>query len=172
MEHLISMYATLQTNPVKVSYPKNQPSIDSEKSVIKDFKWDHDFITFYHFGPYELKHVEIERRYNQLCKQKFSFSGPNIYPAQFLLHYNNDLIQLNDFQKEILHLGEAVINKSHGKKFENPFVNQIQYSAWNLEKYITESPNDLISNQDKEYMIAQLNALKVRLLKSQNALEK
>ena len=171
-EHIIEMYAALQTNAVGVSYPANQPFVNSEKSEIENFKWDHDFITLYHFGPYELKHIEVERRYNQLCKQKFYFSMPNIYPALLSLHYNNNLRQLNKNQKEILCLGEAVINKSRGKDFENPFVKQIQDSVWTLEKYITDAPTGLIGTQDKENMIGQLDILRARLLKTQNVLEK
>ena len=152
-EHIIEMYAALQTNAVGVSYPANQPFINSEKSEIENFKWDHDFITLYHFGPYD-------------------FSMPNTYPALLSLHYNNNLRQLNKNQKEILCLGEAVINKSRGKDFENPFVKQIQDSVWTLEKYITDAPTGLIGTQDKENMIGQLDILRARLLKTQNVLEK
>lgn len=165
---VIAMYAALMKNPVTVSYPKDQMRADH--SDIYSYTYDHDFATFYTFGPYKLEHREIARQdeHRRGCREEFIFTEPGttLYIP----------IQISKYSKELkqgyFDLYKAIKAKAYGKPFTNPYVEWANDSTYFLEKYILEVPAALIDMQNKDGIFKQLDNIRALILKSQNAIAK
>ena len=166
MEQLISMYAALQKNPVKVSYPDGQTSPN-------DFNYaqgyDNDFVTIYTFGPYMLEHNDLARskHYIRGCEQELTFTKPGT------TLYISVLVRkrLSRLDKNYVDLFRAIQAKADGKKFENPFEKTINDSVYNLQFYLTElshTHSTLMNDDEIQKTITKLDEIKNRLLLTQN----
>ncbi|MBO7509538.1 MAG: hypothetical protein J6T57_04665 [Alphaproteobacteria bacterium] len=169
--HVIDMYAALAANPVTVSYPEGQMRTDD--SDIYSYKYNHDFSTFYTFGPYRLQHIEVAR----LDEHSRGFGQELVFTETgTTLHIP---IQISKYSKEFkqgyIDLYNAIMAKAGGKTFTNPYVESINNSVYFLEKYILEAPDALLSPQgtaDKNTLFQQLDNIKTLLLTSQHAITK
>lgn len=166
MEQLISMYAALQKYPVVVSYPDGQMHVD-------DFNYgdgyDHDFTTIYTFGPYKLEHTSVSRS-QQFIK---GYSEELVFTKLGTTSYKTIRVtkRLIGLDKDYVALSNAVLAKSEGKKFENPFEKTINNSVDELQFYLNELGNAhsaVMSYDEIQATMAQLDKIKQRLLLTQN----
>lgn len=166
MEQLISMYAALQKNPVTVSYPDGQISVNDFNHA---YGYDHDFITIYTFGPYKLEHNNLARSKHYISgySQELTFTKPGT-TLYIPILVKKRLVGLD---KNYIDLFRAVQAKADGKKFENPFEKTINDSVYNLQFYLTElshTHSTLMNDDEIQETIAQLDNIKKRLLLTQN----
>ena len=168
MQEIIKMYAALESNPVTVSYPDGQMRPD-DINIYSD-KYDHDFATFYTFGPYKLEHREIARRdeYRRGCREEFIFTEPGttLYIPIQISKFSKE------FKKDYFDLYIAIKAKASGKSFTNPYVERANNAVYFLQKYMLEAPKELLGGQDKDNLLKQLDNIRALILKSQNAIAK
>ena len=134
---LIQMYSELEKNPVKISYPKGQPSnypmTPEVKQKLKNFMWDNRFETIYNFGPCKVIHYESRKKYGDLGVQELRFytDGDNLDFAS-LRYYQQTDEMLDPDKKQLMQLYQNVKNKLFNRNFTNPF--QRQKNPFQLQK--------------------------------------
>ena len=125
-EELIQMYSELEKNPVKISYPKGQPSnypITPEvKQKLKSFMWDNRFETTYCFGPCKVVHYDSQKMYGDLGVQELRFytDKDNIDFASLRYYHQTNEIKDPD-KKQLMQLYQNVKHKLFDRPFTNPF---------------------------------------------------
>lgn len=158
MNTIIEMYAALEANPVKISYPDGQPSVTADYKVLDQYKQHHDFITLYDFGPYVLTQTEHHNRlYQTLLFYKKNTTG---YQE---VRYDGRVWKPGDLM--LLELFTAIKNKAAGKRYTNPLETKINdYIFW-LQFYANGAHSML---PDSDAIMDQLDKIKLKLLASQN----
>ena len=125
-EELVKMYSALETNPVKISYPKGQPSnypmTPEVKQKLKNFMWDNRFETIYNFGPCKVIHYESRKKYGDLGVQMLRFYTDNnkIDFASLRYYHQTDKIVDSD-EEQLMQLYQNVKHKLFDRPFTNPF---------------------------------------------------
>ena len=158
------VYAALEKYPVKISYPKDQISVDADWFEIDKYKRSNDFITNYKFGPYTLTHRETKHMYNALTK------GVLYLKRDGYAFSMSTLIQKNllPADKEIVKLFETVKEKSENKPVKNPYEQEIRDAIYALQFYVHDLPVDMMSTTKVKQTMEQLEKIKYRLLATQN----
>ena len=158
------VYAALEKYPVKISYPKDQISINADWFEIDKYKRSNDFVTNYKFGPYTLTHRETKHMYNALT-QGVLYLGCDDHAFSMSALIQKNLLP-ND--KQIVKLFKAVKDKSENKSFENPYEKAISDSIYALEFYVHDLPSNMMSTTKIKRTMEQLNQIKIELLATQN----
>lgn len=166
MENLIEMYAALEKYPVTVSYPAGQIAPDADSIRLHDFKYANDFITYYTFGPYKMEHCEIARQNEYIrgyaTKLCFTKSDTTMY-KQVCVNK-----RISDMDKMFVNLSKNIIAKANKKIFTNAFEKQIVDNTSSLMYYLRNVPLAIMPSDEVDALMNQLEAIKRRLLETQN----
>lgn len=158
MQSIIKMYAALEVAPVKISYPKGQPSANADYKVLDQYKQHHDFITIYDFGPYTLTQTVGHTG----CYQTLRFHEKDTDGFQEV-RCDGHAWKLGDLM--LLDLFAAIKNKATGKRYINPLETKINdYIAW--LKFYAHEANPILPNADA--IMKDLDKIRFKLLASQN----
>ena len=167
------MYASLENNPVVVSYPDGQPSNSpknkEEKRYLTNFMYNNRFVTIYTFGDCKIEHCVPELSYKyfgvRLVQELRFYTDINKYDFASVRYYHmTDKIIFDDDKKQLIQLYQDVKHKSRSKSFINPIKQIMQQNVSDLQLYARNA----MDSQDAEKMIAELNKIKDRLLAPQN----
>lgn len=161
------LYADLEKFPVVVSYPDNQPSVNSNSRDLEKFKHDHDFITNYSFGKYTVEDREKEHRYNALTLDSLIFRNTYGDYNYVLIQRNRNNISPQD--KPYVDLFAQIQRKAKGYDIKNPFYDRISDAIYNLQYYIrNDLPYNSMSHDDAEGLYNQLDEIRTKLVATQN----
>ncbi len=162
---LIQMYAELMANPVKISYPKGQPSnrptTDEERWKLKNFKWNNRFETIYTFGSCKIEHYDPEEFYMEVpvTQELRFFTDRKTYDFASLNYYHQtDEIQDN-IKRPLMPLYQNVKSKLYGRPFTNPLEKYMQNHMRELWLYAQNA----LDEEQAKVVLAQLNEIKSAL---------
>lgn len=169
---LITMYASLEKNPVVVSYPDGQPS-NSQKNKkgrleLNNFMYNNRFTTIYTFGDCKIVHYVSELGYkdyglNTIQELRF-YNDIKTCDFASVRYYHLTDKQIDDDKKQLIQLYQNVKHKSRGKPFTNPYEKVLNDNIFELQLYARNA----LPFPDAENVIADLDKIKTKLLASQN----
>lgn len=173
MEKLSDLYAILEKNPVKISYPKSQTVVtaDYDPWKLRRYKYNYGWMTFYTFGKCKVIYNVKPGCENAVVKAELSFINKergNSYSFDVSILQNKGDMTLQN--KQYIELFEQIKNKANGKEITNPFYNKINNAVFDLQSYVR---NDLphgsnISREEVEKLYNQLNEIRLKLVSTQN----
>ena len=169
---LITMYASLEKNPVVVSYPDGQPSKSpqnkEERWKLNNFMDYNRFQTIYTFGDCKIVHYVSELSYRyygvDLIHELRFYNGIKTYDFASVRYYHLTDKQIDDDKKQLIQLYQDVKHKSRGKPFTNPYEKYLNDNIFELQLYARNA----LPFTDAENVIADLDKIKTKLLASQN----
>ena len=170
-DELIIMYASLEKNPVVISYPDGQPSKSpknkQEKWELNNFMQNNRFTTIYTFGNCKIVHYVSDTSYRfwglKLVQElRFYTDKERVDFASLRYYHVTDNVP--DYHEPLMQLYQDVKHKSRGKSFTNPISKIMQQNVLELQSYARNA----MAAQDAEEIIADLNKIKSRLLETQH----